>query len=133
MARVSSHVDDFNNRYKVMTAKLLKQVLYQKLRKAFLKLYRRHFDLVSKNNVGLNTHLLQGFSGPEFMATGCMNSKLSGKNNFPYHFKRIIARYKKIGYNIDVLRQTACLIANPVKVNILAYIFHCPTVGRTLD
>ena len=26
------------------------------------------------------------------------------KNNFPYHFKKIIVRYKKIGYNIDVLR-----------------------------
>ena len=24
------------------------------------------------------------------------------KNEFPYYFKRIIVRYKKIGYNIDV-------------------------------
>ena len=35
-ARVSSHVDDFNNRNKVLTAKLLRQgYRYHKLRKAF--------------------------------------------------------------------------------------------------
>ena len=34
-ARVSSHVDDFNTRYKVLTAKLLKQgYRYHKLRKS---------------------------------------------------------------------------------------------------
>ena len=60
-ARVSSHVDDFNTRNKVLTAKLLRQgYRYQKLRKAFSKLYR-HFVLVSKYNVGLKTLLLQGF------------------------------------------------------------------------
>ena len=32
--------------------------------------------------------------------------KIIGKNDFPYHFKKkIIVRYKKIGYYIDVLRQ----------------------------
>ena len=39
-----------------------------------------------------------------------------GKNDFPYHFKKIIDRYKKIGYDIDVLRPTACLVVNPIKV-----------------
>ena len=48
-ARVSSHVDDFNTRNKVLTAKLLRQgYRYHKLRKAFSKFYRRHFDIVSK-------------------------------------------------------------------------------------
>ena len=48
-ARVSSHVDDFNTWNKVLTAKLLRQgYRYHKLRKAFLKFYRRHFDLLSK-------------------------------------------------------------------------------------
>ena len=42
-------------------------------------------------------------------------------------------RYKKIGYNIDVLRQTACLFVNPIKVNNFAYLFDCTTVGRTSD
>ena len=40
------------------------------------------------------------------MATWCIN--------FPYHFKKIIVRYKKIGYNINVTGQTACLVVNPI-------------------
>ena len=39
---------------------------YHKFRKAFSKFYRRHFDFVSKYNVGLKTLLLQGPSEPEF-------------------------------------------------------------------
>ena len=70
-ARVSSHVDDFNTRNKVLTAKLVRQgYRYHKLRKAFSK-----FDLVSKYNVGLKTLLLQGFSGSEFVAFWCINSE----------------------------------------------------------
>ena len=66
-ARVSSHVDDFNTRNKVLTAKLLRQgYRYHKLLKAFSKFYRRHFDIVSKYNVGLKPLLLQGISEPEF-------------------------------------------------------------------
>ena len=46
--QVSSHVDDFNPRNKVLTAKLLRQgYRYHKIRKAFSKFYRRHFDIVS--------------------------------------------------------------------------------------
>ena len=41
--------------------------------------------------------------------------KIIDKIDFPYHFKKIIVRYKKIGYNINVMRQTACLVVNPIK------------------
>ena len=75
-ARVSSHVDDFNTRNKVLTAKLLRQgYRYHKIRKAFSKFYRRHFDIVSKYNVGLKTFLLRAFSEPKFMATWYINSE----------------------------------------------------------
>ena len=41
-ARVSSHVDDFNTRNKVLTAKLLRQGnRYLKIGKAFSKFYQR--------------------------------------------------------------------------------------------
>ena len=69
LARVFSHVDDFDTRNKVLTAKLLRQgYRYNKLRNAFSKLYRRHMDIVSiyKYNVRLKTLLLQGLSEPEF-------------------------------------------------------------------
>ena len=46
---VSSHVDDFNTRNKVLTANFLRQrYRYHKLRKAFPKFYRQHFYIVSK-------------------------------------------------------------------------------------
>ena len=106
---MSNHVDDFNTRNKVLTAKLLRQgYRYHKLRKAFSKFYRRHFELVSKYNVGLKTLLLKDLSEPEFYSDlVCKFRKIIGKYDFPYHFKRIIVCNKKIGYNIDVLRQTA--------------------------
>ena len=134
-ARVSSHVYDFNTRNKVLTAKLLRQgYRYHKLRKAFSKFYRRHFDIVSKYNVGLKTLLLQGLAEPEFYGDLVYKFiKIIGKNDFPYHFKKIIVRYKKNGYNINVMRQTACLVVNSIKVNSFAYLFNCTTVGRTSD
>ena len=123
-ARVSSHVDDFNTRSEVLTAKLLRQGYRYKIRKAFSKFYRQHFDIVSKFNVGLKTPLLQGLSEPEFYGDLVYKfRKVIGKNDFPYHFKKIIVRYKNIGYNIDVLQQTACLDVNPIKVNSFAYLF----------
>ena len=66
-ARMSSHVDDFISRNKALTAKPLKLgYKYHKLRKAFSKFYQRHFDIVFKYIVGLNSLLLQGLSEPEF-------------------------------------------------------------------
>ena len=89
---------------------------------------------MSKYNVGLKTLLLQGLSEPEYYGDLVYTfRKITGKNNLPYHFKKIIVRYKKIGYNIDVLRQTACLVVNPIQVNSFAYLFNCTTVGRASD
>ena len=92
---MSSHVDDFNTRNKVLTAKLLRQAYrYHKLRKAFSKFYWRHFDIVSKYNVGLKTLILQGVSEPEFYGDLVYKfRKIIGKNDFPNHFKKIIVRY----------------------------------------
>ena len=89
---------------------------------------------MSKYNVGLKTFLLQGLSGPKFYGDLVYKfRKIICKNDFPYHFKKIIIRYKKIGYNINVMRQIACLVVNPIKFNSFAYLFDCTTVGRTSD
>ena len=89
---------------------------------------------MSKYNVGLKRLLLKGLSEPEFYGDLVYKfRKIIGKNDFPYNFKKIIVRYKKIGYNKDVLRQTACLVDNPIKVNSFAYLFNCTTVGRASD
>ena len=89
---------------------------------------------MSKYNVGLKTLLSLGLSEHEFY-DGLVYKfrKMIGKNDFPYHFKKITVQYIKIGYNIDVLRQTECLVVNPIKVNSFAYLFNCTTIGRTSD
>ena len=93
-----------------MTAKLLQQgYRYHKLRKAFSKFYRRHFELVSKYNTGLRSLLQQGLSEPEFYGDLVYKLlKIVGKTEFPDQFKKIIIRFKRIGYNLDVMRQSAC-------------------------
>ena len=55
---------------------------------------------MSKCYVGLNTLLLQGRSEPEFYGDLVYKfRKIIGKNDFPHHCKKILARYKNIGYN----------------------------------
>ena len=53
---------------------------------------------MSQYNVGLKTLLLKGLSEPEFYRDLVYKfRKVIDKNDFPYHFKKIIVRYKKIG------------------------------------
>ena len=56
--------------------------------------------------------------------------KIVGSNNFSAQFIKIISHYKKIGYTINVLQQTACLVVNPITVGNFAFLFDCtPVVG----
>ena len=134
-ARVSSHVADFNARNKSLTAKLLQQgYRYHKLRKTFSKFYRRHYELVSKFNVGLKTLLHQGLSEPEFYGDLVYKFKKNvGRADFPDQFRKVIVRYKRIEYNINIMRQSACLVFNPITVNNFASLFNCTPVGRASD
>ena len=52
--------------------------------------------------------------------------KILGSNSFSAWFTKIISHFKKIGYNINVLQQTACLGVNPITVA-------CWKVVRTSD
>ena len=45
----------------------------------------------------------------------------------------MISHYKKIGYNINVLLQTACLVVNPIMVGNFAFLFNCTPAGRISD
>ena len=97
-ARVCSPVDDFNTRNKCFTAKLLKQgYRYHKLRKAFSKFYRRHYELIYKFNVGLKSLLHQGLSEPEFYGDLVYKfKKIRGMTDFSDQFRKIIMRYKRM-------------------------------------
>ena len=132
---MSSHVADFNTRNQILTAELLKQgYRYYKLRKTFSKFYRRHYDLVSKFNMGLKSRLKQGLSELEFYGDLVYKfRKIVGRNDFSDQFRKIIIRYKRIGYNMNVMRQTACLVVNPITVDNFADLFNCTPVGRASD
>ena len=41
-------------------------------------------------------------------------------NNFSAQFIKIVSHYKKIGYNINVMQQTACFMVNPITVGNFA-------------
>ena len=134
-ARMSSHVADFNIRNKSFTAKLLQQgYRYHKLRKTFSKFYRQHFELVSEFNVGLKTLLHQGLSELEFYGDLVYKfKKIVGRADFFDQFRKIIVRYKSIGYNINIMRQSACLVFNPITANNFDSLFNCTPVGRASD
>ena len=118
-ARASSYVADFNTHNKLLTQKLLKQgYWYHKLRKTVSKFYRRYFDLISKFQVGLKSLLRQGLSEPNFYGDLVYKlKKIVGSDCFSAQFIKVISHYKKIGYNINVLQQTACLVVNPITVD----------------
>ena len=134
-ARVCSNVDDFNNRNLFLTAKLLKQgYRYHKIRQAFSKFYHRHSELIVKYNIGLKTLLQQGISEPIFYGDLVYKFKrIVGKPNFSDQFKKIVKRYKRVGYNLDIMRQSACLVVNPITVYSYGFLFNCTTVGRASD
>ena len=89
-ARVCSHVEDFNACNRCLTAKLLKHgYRYHKLRKAFSKFYRRHYELISKFNVGLKSHLHQGLSEPESNGDVIYKfKKIMGRTDFSDQFRK---------------------------------------------
>ena len=84
---------------------------------AFSKFYYRHSELIVKYNIGLKTLLQQGISEPIFYGDLVYKFKrIVGKPNFSDQFKKIVKRYIRVGYNLDIMRQSACLVLNPITV-----------------
>ena len=59
--------------------------------------------------------------------------RIVGKPNFSDQFKKIVKRYIRVGYNLDIMRQSACLVLNPITVYSYGFIFNCTTVGQASD
>ena len=125
----------FHNFLKFLTARLLKQSYrYHKLRKVFSKLYRRHYELISKFNVELKSLLYQGLSKPEFYGGLIYKlKKIMGRTDVSDQFRKIIIRHKHIGFDLNVMRQSACLLINPITVDNFAALFNCTPVDRASD
>ena len=53
--------------------------------------------------------------------------------DFSDQFRKNIMRYKRIGYNLNVMRQSACLDINPITADGYATLFNCTPVDRASD
>ena len=62
------------------------------------------FELIVKYNIGLKALMQQGISEPIFYGDLVYKFKrIVGKPNFSDQFKKIVKRYIRVGYNLDML------------------------------
>ena len=48
-------------------------------------------------------------------------------------FKKIVKRYIRVGYNLDSMQQSTCLVLNPITVYSYGFLLNCTTVGQASD
>ena len=76
----------------------------------------------------------QGICNPEFYGDLVYKfKKIIGNPNFSNLLKRIVNRFKRAGYSLDIMRQTARLVFNPIMVEGYAALFSCTAVVQALD
>ena len=56
-----------------------------------------------------------------------------GRADFSDQFRKIIICHKHIGYDLNVLQRTACLVINQITVDNFAVLFNCTPVDRASD
>ena len=82
----------------------------------------------------LKTLFREGLSETEFYGDLVYKfKKLMGRNDFTFQSRKIITRHRRIGYNVNVMRQSACLVFNPIMVDNYAVFFNCTPVDRASD
>ena len=92
----------------------------------FSNFCRRHYELISKFNVGLKSLLHQDLSEQECYGDLVYKfKKIMGRTDFSDQSRKIIIRHKRIGYDLNVMRQSACLVMNIIAVDNFAALFNC--------
>ena len=56
-----------------------------------------------------------------------------GRTDFSDQIRKVITHYKRIGYNLNVMRQSAYSVINPITVDYFAALLNCPPVDRASD
>ena len=59
--------------------------------------------------------------------------KNCGKSNFSEQFRKLINHHNRIDYSLDIMRQTVCLVINPIIVDGYASLFNCTMAIRASD
>ena len=76
----------------------------------------------------------QGICNPEFYGDLVYKFKKIIRNqNFSNLFKRIVNRFKRAGYSLDIMRQTTCLVFKPIMVEGYAALFSFTVGFQTSD
>ena len=55
------------------------------------------------------------------------------RTDFSDQFRKVIIRPKHIGYNLNVMRQSACFAINTITVNNFSALFNCTPVDQASD
>ena len=86
---------------------------------------------IVKYYIGLKTLLQICISEPIFYGDLVDKFKrIVRKPYFSYQFKKIVKRYIKVGYKLDVMRQSEWLVLNPIMIDSYGFLFNCTTVGQ---
>ena len=76
----------------------------------------------------------QGICNPKFYGDLVYKfKKIIRKPNFSNLLKRIVDRFRRAGYSLDIMRQTACLVFNPIMVESYAVLFSCTAKVQASD
>ena len=90
--------------------------------------------MIVKYNVSLKSLLQQDISEQVFYDNLVLKFKrLVGKPSFHDQFEKIIKHLKRVGYRMDIMRQSVCLVLNPIRVYSYGLLFKCTKVGQALD
>ena len=90
---------------------------YHKIQKAFSKFYHRHSELIVKYNIGFKLFFKQGIAGPILYGDLVINSKELFENlilvinskRLSKVIKRLEISWIRVGYNLDIMQQSARL------------------------
>ena len=76
----------------------------------------------------------QGICNPELNGDFVYTfKKIIGNPNSSNLFKRIVNRFKRAGYSLDIMRQTACLVFNPIMFGGYAALLSYTAVVQASD
>ena len=91
-------------------------------------------DLPRRASYGVYISLLrEGLSEPEFYGDLVyIFKKLTRSNDFSFQLRKIITSYRRISYNLNVMRQSACFVFTQSWL-ITMLPFNCTPVGRGSD
>ena len=82
-----------------------------------------HLQVCFEISFQTNDHTVPCQRSCDIFSTG-----MSGSNS-----KKIVKRYIRVWYNLDIMRQSACLVLNPITIYSYGFLFNCTMVGHASD